>query len=547
MRRSHPRKLSVALVFSLAFFSCQPKIPRIDSLDPKIGKGGEPLTIKGENFGNERDESYVTIAGVSPTNSSYLSWRDNQIVIKTPELGESGLVYVYAKGRKSNGVLFTNQAGLPMPVKGEDIGIGPRIVSVSPHAGPIGSLLTITGSNFGSSRGRGAVFFAWEGDVSPTAPSEAGNQEFIEASEFGYELWSDREIRVRIPDGAASGNIELRSPRGNSRPYFIDISGKPGTKAFRDKRSYTLSYSANIKVTEANGSNALYLWMPRPAASAAQRNIEPLSHNTETFLENFRGSSLYKLSNLASGAEAHINVAYKVDVYALETNVRPQALKQDDDSPGRALFAQADSLIPSDDPAIKNQANVLTGRERNPYLKAQRIYEWLLSENIVQEDPGTEQSEGQLSPVEALAAKRADPYAAVLLYCALARASGIPCVPVAGVLVNRNRQTLRHYWVEFWIDGFGWIPVDPGLGVGAVPAAFQTRPDRASFYFGNIDSQRIAFSRGLANLSQMDPHGRVIGRTRSYAFQNIWEEATGGLESYSSLWGNITITGIYAQ
>jgi transglutaminase-like putative cysteine protease len=280
--------------------------------------------------------------------------------------------------------------------------------------------------------------------------------------------------------------------------------------------------------------------------SAAQRNIEPLSRSMEPFMENFRGSSLYKLSNLASGAEAHINAAYKVDVYALETAVRPQAIKQEDDSPSHALFAQADSLIPSDAPAIKNQANALTGRERNPYIKAQRIYEWFLHENIVRED--AEQAEGPLnSPVEALATKRAEPYTAVLLYCALARASGIPCVPVAGVLVNRSRQTLRHYWAEFWIDGFGWIPVDPGLGADAVPVAFQTRSDRASFYFGNIDSQRIAFSRGLANLSQMDPRGRAIGRTRSYAFQNTWEEATGGLESYSSLWGNVTITGIYAQ
>jgi transglutaminase-like putative cysteine protease len=526
----------------LAFFSCKSKIPRINSIDPKIGNAGEPLIITGENFGKERNESYITIAGASPTNSSYISWHDNQIIIKTPELGESGLVYVYVKGRKSNGVLFTNQTGLPTPIHGADIGIGPRIVSVEPHAGPIGSLLTITGSNFGSSRERGAVFFTWEGSVSPP---EAGNQEFIEASEFGYELWSDREIRVRIPDGAASGNIELRSPRGNSRPYFIDISGKPGVKTFGDKRSYTLSYSVDIKVTDANGNNALYLWMPKPAAYAAQRNIEPLSRSMEPFVENFRGSSLYKLSSLVSGAEAHINAAYKVDVYALETNVRPQAVKQEDDSPDQALFAQADALIPSDDPAIKSQANALTSRERNPYLKAQRIYEWFLSENIVRD---AEQVERPLnSPVEALAAKQADPYAAALLYCALARASGIPCVPVAGVLVNRNSQTLRHYWAEFWIDGFGWIPVDPALGAGAVPATFQTRPDRASFYFGNIDSQRITFSRGLANLSQMDPRGRAIGRARSYAFQNIWEEATGGLESYSSLWGNITITGIYTR
>jgi hypothetical protein len=36
-------------------------------------------------------------------------------------------------------------------------------------------------------------------------------------------------------------------------------------------------------------------------------------------------------------------------------------------------------------------------------------------------------------------------------------------------------------------------------------------------------------------------------RTRDYSLQNLWEEAIGGLESYSSLWSDVTITGMYVQ
>ena len=170
----------------------------------------------------------------------------------------------------------------------------------------------------------------------------------------------------------------------------------------------------------------------------------------------------------------------------------------------------------------------------------------MLREFRFQETPLSGQGAGA-GPAEALAAKQGDPYAAALLYCAIARAGGIPCIPVAGVLVNRNRQTLRHYWVEFWIDGFGWIPVDPAMGAGAVPPAFNTREDRSSFYFGNLDNQRVAFSRGELILSRMDARGRPVSRGRSYSLQNLWEEAAGGLESYSSLWGEVTVTGVYAQ
>jgi hypothetical protein len=148
--------------------------------------------------------------------------------------------------------------------------------------------------------------------------------------------------------------------------------------------------------------------------------------------------------------------------------------------------------------------------------------------------------------MEALEQRQFDSYTAALLFCSLARSVYIPAIPVAGVLVNRG-GVLKHYWAEFWIDGFGWVPLDPALGAGIAPEGFNPREDSASWYFGNMDNQRIAFSRGQTLLSQMDPRGRTVTRDREYALQNLWEEAVGGIESYSSLWGDITIIGIYAR
>jgi transglutaminase-like putative cysteine protease len=118
---------------------------------------------------------------------------------------------------------------------------------------------------------------------------------------------------------------------------------------------------------------------------------------------------------------------------------------------------------------------------------------------------------------------------------------------VAGVLVDRTPGAFRHYWAEFWIDGAGWIPADPALGAGAAPPSFNLRQDHGSYYFGNLDSQRVAFSRGQTSLSRMDPRGRTAIRDRDYALQSLWEEVAGGLESYSSLWSDVTINGVYVQ
>ncbi|MDR0584534.1 MAG: IPT/TIG domain-containing protein [Treponema sp.] len=525
--------------------SCKKESPVIHSIDPKIGKAGETLTVTGEYFGKERGESYVTIAGMVPTNSSYLNWQEDQISLKLPESGESGLIYVHVNGRKSNGALFSNQTTLPQPPQGEDTGPEPRITSIEPRSAPTGSLISITGNNFGSSRGRNGVLFSWNAETRSPAPEEAREPAFIEVAEteFGYELWNDREIRLRIPDGAASGNLKVRTFRGDSRPVFFEISGKPGTKIFRDKRSYTITYSVDLQINEADKPNTLYLWIPLPAVSAAQRNIELLSRNVDPFIENYRGTSLYKLDDLEANSSLRINFSWQVEVYAVETSIQPQSIRQDANSPA-AVYTRNAPLIPSDDPLIKKQSGELLGRERNPYIKARRIYEWFIAAINIQDAAADDLPN---DAVAALEAKQADPYTAALLYCAMLRSAGVPCLPVSGVLINRSRQAVRHYWAEFWIDGFGWIPVDPALGAGAVPPSFAPRPGHASFYFGSMDNQRIAFSRGQNTFSQMDPRGRAVSHTRSYALQNLWEEAVGGIDSYSSLWGDVAITGMYVQ
>jgi hypothetical protein len=462
-------------------------------------------------------------------------------MVRIPELGESGLIYVHTRGRKSNGVLFSNSASVPKPVEGEELGLGPRITSISPQVGAAGTLITITGNNFGGSRAEGGVFFSWDYE-SPLNPYLVKEPEFIEVSEteLGYVSWSAREISIRLPDGAVSGNFEVRTPRGISRPVFFDISGKHGRKSFTDKRSYTISYSVDIRVLEATRPNTLYLWMPMPVNSPSQRNVSILSRSEEPFVENHKGVSLFKLENLLTGSNPSINLSFSVDVYAVETEINPQSVKNEK-NPLSAMYTQSSDLIPSNNPQIKETLNAIIGREQNPYVKAKLIYNWITANIKTVEVPPS--SSGNI--ISAIEQKISDSYTIALLYTVMARAAGVPCIPVAGVLIDRNGQTMRHYWAEFWIDNFGWVPVDPVMGAADAPLV--VKEDQLNYYFGNIDNQRIAFSRGEIVLSQMENRGRMVSVNQSYSLQNIREEASGGLESYTSLWGDIIINGIYVQ
>ena len=540
----HRNAVSLAMLLIFAVFlvgGCLEKTPEISSIDPSIGKMGELLTIRGSGFGDERNSSFITIAGASPTSSSYLSWSDNEIAVRPPEFGEAGLVYVHRGGKKSNPAMFANIATLPESVSGAEIDNSPVINSIEPSSAPIGSLITIQGSNFGVSRETGGVFFSWNAEA---AQGITNLPDFVEVfqMESGYESWSEREIRVRIPDGAVSGNLEVRTARGKSRPVYFEVTGKPGTKTYKDKKTYTLSYSAEIQVENASVPNALYVWMPRPALSAYQRNVTPISRSPAPFVDNYRGVSLFQFHDTPSGTKLVVNLSYETDVYAIETSIRNTAVvRLNRPLPMAAADILPSALIPSEDQAVKAQVRTIIGTERLPFPKAQRIYNWIVSTVKIQADLLSNNA------LEALGDKIADSYSASMLFCALARATEIPAQPVAGVLVDRFGNTTRHYWAEFWLDGFGWVPLDPALGAGASPAGFDLRENHASYYFGNLDNQRIAFSRGEHFLSRMTPRGRIASRDREYSLQNIWEEAVEGIGTFSSFWSDVTIAGMRVQ
>jgi hypothetical protein len=540
---SVPLKLLILAGLLVLWVSgCENKAPRILSLEPRIGMLGGIISIHGNNFGHQRDESYVSINGVPPTSSSYIEWSDRRITLRVPEFGEAGLVYVHRDKRKSNAALFSNRENIPRPIGEPETGTRPRISSIDPPSGTAGTLITVTGQNFGSSREGGQLVFAWDAEPAPSAPADLSQPQWIAVPETGpgYESWNDGEIKARVPDGAVSGVMEVRTARGSSQGVYFDVNGGPGSKIFRDKRSYAISYSVDIRVREASIPNSLYLWMPLPAVSASQREARILSRSAEPFIERYRGASLYRLNNLRSGENQRITLSCLVDVYGVETQIRSQAIRRDSGSAFQASYTIPTLLLPVNDRRVTELCAKIIGREQNPYLRAEHIYRWLITEGGIEEGPLPG------GAIEALESGKADPYMASLLFVTLARAAGIPALPVSGVLVDRSRGLRRHYWAEFWIDDFGWIPCDPALGSGALAGIAGPNSGGAAYYFGSLDNQRITFSRGEALLSQMDNKGRVAVRERDYALQTVWEEAAGGLESYSSLWSDIIITGVYA-
>ncbi|MDR2898077.1 MAG: IPT/TIG domain-containing protein [Spirochaetaceae bacterium] len=545
----------IAAVFGISFFFANRmnQSPRILSLEPAVGFPGDTIVVRGAFFGDEQGNGFIEIAGSRLTGSSYRSWSDTEISAVLPYGVQNGLVYVVTKGGRSEPVIFANKTSIPVQVQPmQDTGV-PVILAVKEQKVPIGGAVTITGRNFGSSRNGSQVFFAWAAEGGSTLSAQSaqsgrddGLDRFIPCSEsdFDYEFWSDEEIRVRVPDGAVSGSLYVSLQKENSNREYIEITDKPGIKAFADRRRYIVSLSVDVTDTAAAGEdNVLFLRVPRPPVTASQREVELSLSNREPFLPNYMNAILYQFEDVKSQERASAELRFLVTTYGVQTQVTPRLVK-DYSGKSRSLFAQytrPDELVPSGDSAVTALLPAIVGRERNSWTKAQAVYSWLLDEVALL--PEVRSSEA--NPLEALGLREGDAYDMAVLFCAFARAAGIPAVPVSGILLDRDSVSRVHWWAEFYVENFGWVPVDPALGAGMAYTPFQERESNRSFYFGNLDGQHIVFSRGLSVQKPMVPWGRSVIRSRSYAFQSIWEESAGDIERYTSLWRDPKVDGFY--
>jgi transglutaminase-like putative cysteine protease len=541
---------TVVVIALVAFVLLSPRMagspPRLDSITPTRGKPGDVMIITGRNFGTPRETGEVRISGVSPTSKDYGEWTDTRISVTIPDEATSGIVYVITKSGKSSGLLFINSSDIPLPASGSARPGDPYIVNnsdnpIQPSAARVGDTITIYGMNFGLEKGSSEVYFTWAGlpsaeggslDVANLLPARDYNLDYIS--------WSDREIRLRVPEGASSGNVMVKSDKGTSNAAYFVVNKGAGSRTYTSPRKYSVQYAMTVSVSAATGENTLYLWMPRILPTPEQRKIELVGRDPDPLLSTTE-SALYSLANLQKGGKYKVTMSWMFDRYAVETQVNPGDVPPyATTTESYARFTAPDQLVPSASPDIVKAAAAAIGGEKNPWLKARRVYDWVLSTFTY--------SPTSTDVLGALKTKKGNPFVFSSLYCALLRASGVPARMVAGYLVgDAGKQTRRHFWDEFYVESLGWVPVDPLLGdeKSLLPSGQPDDLDARLYYFGNIDNQHVTFSKGLEVVNQMSPDGRPKQVPELPYLLSIDEEAAGGLSGYTTSFEDLAVTGTY--
>ena len=525
-------------------------VPEIEAIVPPVGSPGDVIVIKGKNFGDARDMSYVEFAGSKLTASSYISWNNDTIKLVLPSNIQDGLVVVGVNNQRSKPALFANEVDIPVPVTQSFQTTKPVISTISSTKLGVGSLLTIFGNNFGTSRGQSKVCFTCDYDQAVSEASFLTNTilttNTVCASDFDedYEYWTNNEIRVRVPDGAYTGVVFVDTGREKSDTVEFTVTASAGTKSYNGKKVYLVQYSADVSDVMTTDVSTITLRCPVPVTSPWQPALEFTEIMPVPVLQNYQNCIIHQITkNRNNSPKSVFRQTFAVSVCEINTDVKVSGVGAYKNM-NQALYekyTKADEVVVSEANEIVALAAEITGKETNAYKKAQMIYNYMLDKYSVLEKVRNNDAD----PLELLKSTEGDAYDYAVIFASLARAAGIPALIDSGILIGQDLSTQAHWWNEIYLAGFGWLPVDVALGDYLDYKRWPDNIESAQYYFGNLDSHHIVFSRGYNEIKPFAQDNKTVKYPKSFALQSIWEEASSNTAKYSSYWSVPSIKGVY--
>ncbi|MBQ6029281.1 MAG: hypothetical protein IJL24_07140, partial [Treponema sp.] len=138
--------LSVAAAVAALLFLTRSVLrkPVLAEIAPSVGAPGDVIILRGQNFGDSRGFSYVELCGHRKT---YIGALPGRIL--------NGI----ARAGKSNPEFFANELAIPVEMPENPMYVVPIISELSVAEASIGQVVSISGRNFGSSRGDSNVYF----------------------------------------------------------------------------------------------------------------------------------------------------------------------------------------------------------------------------------------------------------------------------------------------------------------------------------------------------------------------------------------------------
>jgi len=264
---------------------------------------------------------------------------------------------------------------------------------------------------------------------------------------------------------------------------------------------FRILHKLSLKPGVVPSGEEVRVWIPIPRVCNLHPSVRILRSSHKVYLshEQYPQRTTYLEGKVKDEKPTEFWVEYEYIVRAFYLPINPLKVKEYDTSSSLYLTYTAEKPPNiSFTPYLEELTNRIVSCEDNPYLKAKRIYNWIITH--VTYNLSYDYSLYDNIPEFVARERRGDCGMQALLFITLCRIAGIPARWQSGWYMNPVKPSM-HDWAQFYVEPYGWLYADLSFG-GSMPQ------ERKEFYFGNIEGFRMAANEDIS--VQYDPPKRFL-------------------------------------
>ncbi len=265
-------------------------------------------------------------------------------------------------------------------------------------------------------------------------------------------------------------------------------------------------------------------WFPLPIQNDHQQIHNQFSHAPYTSEVNTAPDTGNVIMHMEGTARGGVPMQVKISFDAeriedLRNTFEPPADSPSKDEEKKVMERWLQpSTVMVIDKKVRSKASKIVSGKKMPLDKARAIYDWVVDNLTYLENAASAPGAGFGNLAFVLDKLEGNSMDFSAAFVGLCRAEGIPARSIIGFRIPKTPDTgvIKDYhgWAEFYLQGIGWIPVDPAAG--------KRTPARRKYYFGALDPDRLAISIGR-DIVLIPPQA---GDPLNYLVNPYWEGDT---------------------